>query len=55
MHNRCHDHVDAGTWEEHAHRDERCDERGTRIDFARFYFRDEADADAFRREWVPEA
>ena len=35
MHDWCHNHVTAGTWEEHAHSDERRDSRGIRIDFAR--------------------
>jgi len=55
MHNWCHDNVVAGTWEEHAHSDDRRDERGIKIDFARFYFRNEADAERFRREWQPDA
>jgi len=51
----CHDNVAAGSWEQHAHSDERRDELGIRIDFARFYFMDEADAENFRREWAPDA
>jgi len=54
MHNWCHENLAAGTWEEHAHSDERRDERGIKINFARFYFRDGADAEAFRREWLPD-
>jgi hypothetical protein len=55
MHNWCYEHVLPGGWEEHGHSDERRDERGIRIDFCRFYFLDEAGAEAFRREWAPDA
>ena len=55
IHSWCHDHVAAGTWEEHAHSDDRLDADGIRIDFARFYFRDEADAERFRQEWLTES
>ena len=55
MHSWCHDHVAAGTWEEHAHSDERRDERGIKINFARFYFSDQVDAERFRRAWLPDA
>ena len=50
MHNWCHDNIDAGRWEEHAHSDDRRDNDGIRLDFCRFYILDEADADKFRRE-----
>jgi hypothetical protein len=50
MHNWCYDHVLPGGWEEHGHSDDRRDDRGIRIDFCRFYFMDEADAEAFRRD-----
>jgi hypothetical protein len=55
MHDWCHDQVAAGQWEQHGHSDDRRDERGIWIDFCRFYFMDEADAEAFRREWLPDA
>ena len=44
MHDWCH---------EHAHSDDRRDADGIRIDFCRFYFTDEADAERFWREWLP--
>ena len=44
MHDWCH---------EHAHSDDRRDADGIRIDFCRFYFMDEADAERFWREWLP--
>ena len=55
MHDWCHDHVAAGEWEAHGHSDDRRDERGIHIDFARFYFMHKADAEKFRREWLPDA
>ena len=55
MQNWCFDHVEAGKWEEHAHSDERRDSDGIRIDFCRFYFMDETDAERFRRKWLPDA
>src|SRR5262249_38286968 len=51
MHNWCHDYVEAGMWEERAHSDERRDEHGIQINFARFYFRNEIDAERFRLEY----
>jgi len=55
MHNWCFDDVQAGAWEEHAHSDDRRDSNGIRIDFCRFYFMDEADAERFRRQWQSDA
>ena len=50
MHDWCRDNGAAGEWEQHGRVDDRRDERGIRIDFARFYFMDSADAERFRRE-----
>jgi hypothetical protein len=50
----CRDNVPAGAWAEHGFMDKkRRDDRGRPIDFARFYFANEADADAFKRRWMP--
>jgi len=54
MHDWCFDNIAAGEWEEHAHSDDRRDGDGVRIDFARFYFMNQSDAEAFRSAW-PEA
>jgi len=49
----CRDNVPAGAWAEHGFMDKkRRDERGIPIDFARFYFANAADADAFKRQWA---
>lgn len=54
MHAWCRKNIAAGQWEQHGHRDnEQRDDRGIPIDFARFYFVSEADAEAFRRRWRP--
>ena len=51
MYEWCREHTTAGTWEHHAFTDpKRLDDRGIPIDFARFYFLNETDAKAFRRE-----
>ena len=48
----CHANVAAGAWARHGFMDKkRRDERGIPIDFARWYFMDAADADAFRQRW----
>lgn len=46
----CHQYVVADAWDYHSHRERRRD--GTFVDFARFYFANEADAEAFRRRWL---
>jgi hypothetical protein len=41
-------------WEQHGFMDKkRRDERGIPIDYARFYFVSDADAEAFRKRWLP--
>ena len=50
MHQWCRENVAAGAWAEHGHQVRRKGERP--IDFARWYFANEADAEAFRRQWV---
>lgn len=46
----CHANVAAGAWAQRGFMDKkRRDERGIPIDYARFYFMDEAVAEAFRR------
>ena len=40
----------AGTWAHHGHQERRKGERP--LDFARWYFANEADAEAFRKRWV---
>jgi hypothetical protein len=43
----------AGAWAQHGFMDKkRRDERGIPIDYARFYFMDEAVAEAFKRRWM---
>lgn len=50
----CQANVAAGTWAQHGYMDwKRRDDRGIPIDFARWYFANEADAEAFRRQWQP--
>ena len=50
----CHANIAAGNWAQHGFMDrKRRDEQGIPIDFARFYFANAADADAFKRRWVP--
>jgi hypothetical protein len=49
----CRENVSAGAWEEHSFMDKkRRDQRGIPIDFARFYFANAADAEAFRLRWA---
>jgi len=50
MHDWCCEHVAAGAWAQHGHSERRKGEAA--IDYARFYFMDEADAEAFRRRWM---
>ena len=46
----CRENVAAGQWAEHSHQVRR---KGARpLDFARWYFANEADAEAFRKRWV---
>jgi hypothetical protein len=50
MHAWCAANVAAGEWAEHSHQERR---KGFRpVDFARFYFASEADAEAFRQRWM---
>ena len=49
----CQANVAAGAWEQHGFMDKkRRDERGIPIDYSRWYFLSDADAEAFRQEWV---
>ena len=50
MHAWCREHVGAGGWEQHADRKRR--PGATPIDYARFYFADAEQAEAFRRRWL---
>jgi hypothetical protein len=47
----CHANVAAGAWAEHDHQVRRKGERP--VDFARWYFLSDADAEAFKKRWVP--
>ncbi len=49
MLNWCRENAPPGAWAQHHHSERRKGEAPT--DFARFYFANEADAEAFRREW----
>ena len=46
----CRVNFGAGDWAEHNHSERPIS--GARADFARFYFLNEADADAFRQQWL---
>ena len=46
----CRENVAAGQWAEHSHQVRRKGERP--LDFARWYFANEADAEAFRLQWA---
>ena len=50
MHAWCYEHVTDGTWDQHHHSERRAGEQP--IDYARFYFSSEADAEAFRQRWL---
>ena len=50
MHEWCRENVAASAWDQHGHSERRKGEAP--IDYARFYFMDEADAEAFRRRWL---
>jgi hypothetical protein len=53
MYEWCRKHATTGTWEHHAFTDtKRLDDRGIPMEFARFYFLNETDANAFRRDWI---
>jgi len=45
----CRENFAAGTWDQHRHTERRKGEAPA--DFARFYFVNEADAEAFRERW----
>ena len=49
----CRGNVTAGEWAQHHHSEHRKDEAPAA--FARFYFANEADAEAFRKRWLPDA
>ena len=47
------DNVPSGAWVQHGYRDwNRRDDNGAPMDFSRWYFMSDADAEAFRRRWV---
>lgn len=49
----CRENIAAGAWAQHGLVDKRRrDDRGIPIDFARWYFANEADAEAFDRRWL---
>jgi hypothetical protein len=49
----CRANVAMGEWEQHGFQDrKRRDDRGPPIDYARWYFRNEADAVAFNEQWL---
>ena len=49
----CRANVAAGAWAQHGFMDKkRRDEHGVPIDFTRWYFLNDADAEAFRQRWV---
>jgi hypothetical protein len=53
MHAWCAENVAAGAWTHAGVTDRnRTDERGIPMSFARFYFANEADAEAFRQRWA---
>jgi hypothetical protein len=46
----CRENIAAGAWQQHGFMDKtRRDDNGIPIDYARWYFMSEADAEAFRR------
>ena len=47
----CHTNVAVGGWAQHGHQVRKKGERP--LDFARWYFANGADAEAFRRLWQP--
>ena len=49
----CFENVPSGAWEQHGYMDwNRRDDNGAPMDFSRWYFMSDADAEAFRRRWV---
>jgi hypothetical protein len=49
----CRDNVAAGAWQQREFVDKaRRDEQGVPIDFTRWYFLNEADAEVFSRRWA---
>jgi hypothetical protein len=46
----CHEHIAKGAWDQHGHSERR--KGDAPLDFARFYFLNEADAAAFDRQWL---
>jgi hypothetical protein len=49
----CFENVPSGAWAQHGFMDrKRRDDRGIPIDFTRWYFLSDADAEAFRKQWI---